>query len=336
MKFKRLPNGFGSITKLSGKLRRPFMARKRVNGKLIPVGYFTTRLEAYNFLLTYATENLPSEQTFKEVYELSCDERYGKGEMTDGRRHMNCAFNHCTELWDKKMVDVTIYDIERLRDSDLARTAKKRLKEMFAMMYDYSVRHDIVLKDTSKNAIWKTDRKTERIPVMLSHDEMETLIINQPDCESRDFSLMLMFTGMRPAELLDLKVENIDLKHRIAIGGKKTEKGRNRKIYLHSAIIPVIQKRLDKAPFNASERLFRSTYTQTMNDLAKKELPDLMERWQYRDFRHLFQTRARECGCDSKFISDQVGHTDGANITLSVYTHLSDEYCLKELEKLTF
>ena len=48
----RLPNGFGSVTKLSGRRRRPYTARK--NGQYL--GYFVTYAEGFAFLAAYKTD----------------------------------------------------------------------------------------------------------------------------------------------------------------------------------------------------------------------------------------------------------------------------------------
>ena len=42
----RLPNGFGSVYKLSGNRRPPFVVKKTIAGKQRPLGYFSTHDEA--------------------------------------------------------------------------------------------------------------------------------------------------------------------------------------------------------------------------------------------------------------------------------------------------
>ena len=80
--FKRLPNGFGSIRKLSGNRRKPYMVTSPVvmyNNTPIPgsvLGYFETWEEGYERLVLYKAnkewENRKTQEklyTFKEVYE---------------------------------------------------------------------------------------------------------------------------------------------------------------------------------------------------------------------------------------------------------------------------
>lgn len=86
----KLPNGFGSIYKLSGKRRRPWVAAKtfgwqfdeegqRIKQKRQVIGYFATRQEAMTALVQY-NENpydLDSNKiTFSEVYEKWSDKYF--------------------------------------------------------------------------------------------------------------------------------------------------------------------------------------------------------------------------------------------------------------------
>lgn len=49
----RKPNGYGSIKKLSGNRRRPYVFVVSVNGKQKPVEYFPTQFEAEIFAADY-------------------------------------------------------------------------------------------------------------------------------------------------------------------------------------------------------------------------------------------------------------------------------------------
>ena len=69
----RKPNGYGSIKKLSGKRRRPFVFVISENGKQKPVEYFTNQIDAEIFQADYnKTHNhhsLPGHQiTLEELY----------------------------------------------------------------------------------------------------------------------------------------------------------------------------------------------------------------------------------------------------------------------------
>ena len=70
----RKPNGYGSIKKLSGNRRRPYVFVVSVNGKQKPVEYFPTQLEAEIFAADYnRVRGKPSLTdhivTFAELYQ---------------------------------------------------------------------------------------------------------------------------------------------------------------------------------------------------------------------------------------------------------------------------
>ena len=49
----KLPNNYGSISKLSGNRRRPYMVRKSLAGKQLVIGYFETKEKALQALADY-------------------------------------------------------------------------------------------------------------------------------------------------------------------------------------------------------------------------------------------------------------------------------------------
>ena len=53
--------------------------------------------------------------------------------------------------------------------------------------------------------------------------------------------VILLNTGMRIGELLDIEIKNIHLEERYMIGGLKTEAGRDRVIPIHERIVPLIE-----------------------------------------------------------------------------------------------
>lgn len=65
------PNGYGTIKKLSGNRRRPFVFMISANGKQKAMGYFATKLEALAFQVDWNKSHdrhRLSKITFSELY----------------------------------------------------------------------------------------------------------------------------------------------------------------------------------------------------------------------------------------------------------------------------
>lgn len=64
----KLPNGYGTVYKLTGNRRRPWVVKKTIDGRQKPLGYFTTREEAFSFLVSVNRMTPEREVTFSAVY----------------------------------------------------------------------------------------------------------------------------------------------------------------------------------------------------------------------------------------------------------------------------
>lgn len=105
----RNPNGYGTVAKLSGNRRRPYIVKKVIgwNDKGHPiydiVGYTETR-EAGNMLLAEYNRNPwdvdRAKITMKELFELWKEKKAPKLGKSS-RSSLYSAFKYCSVLWDK-------------------------------------------------------------------------------------------------------------------------------------------------------------------------------------------------------------------------------------------
>ena len=70
-----------------------------------------------------------------------------------------------------------------------------------------------------------------------AEDEIQT-IWNHTDEGIAKLLLMYIYSGMRPIELLSIKMENVHLDERYIIGGVKTKAGKNRIIPIVDCVMP--------------------------------------------------------------------------------------------------
>lgn len=76
----------------------------------------------------------------------------------------------------------------------------------------------------------------------------------------------------------------------------------------------------------------RTTNTRTIASTIKRVLPD----HHVHELRHTYVSRYKECGVAGEVVSICVGHSLTGTITSTVYTHYSEEFQLREAEKVNY
>lgn len=155
----KLPNSYGSVYKLSGKRRNPWAARKTVGWKQIPekkksypiyqfVGYYSTRAEALQALAAFNEDPYDLHLdtiTFAEVYEKWSEIHYATIKNSNGYK---AAFKTCELIKDMKFVEIKLDHLQQVVDASGKNTPTlKTLKNLWSLMYDYAVIHEIVPPD---------------------------------------------------------------------------------------------------------------------------------------------------------------------------------------------
>ena len=144
------------------------------------------------------------------------------------------------------------------------------------------------------------------------------------DNAATDAILALLYFGMRQSELATMRVKDGKW---LQCETSKERLGQNvvlRKI----PFTPQVKKVL---PFIDFEKA-KNTNLNTISTRMKRLLP---ERHPH-ELRHTFISRCKECGVASEVVSIWAGHSLSGTITSTVYTHYSDEFQLKEAEKVIY
>lgn len=144
-------------------------------------------------------------------------------------------------------------------------------------------------------------------------------------------------TGMRPIEICELKVNDIDLEKKL-IYPNVHKHGNPRTIHFDEQLEARLRKHITEHKLNPTDKLFKTTprtygnnYREMRNNLAKKlNTPELTKIRLY-DFRHYFATALYEKTKDILLVSNQLGHKSLQ--TTTIYTHLlnfnEEEYTCK-------
>ena len=108
----KLPNGYGSVVKLSGKRRKPYMVRKTTGYRIDPVkekkiaeyiiiGYARTKSEGLEMLADYnhnPYDTKAAKMTFSEVYEEWSKKKYPTVSESNVKGY-TASYKACTLLY---------------------------------------------------------------------------------------------------------------------------------------------------------------------------------------------------------------------------------------------
>ena len=356
----KLPNGYGTIYKMSGKRSKPYRAMKTDKWILDPVtgkskqirftiGYYQSREDAMIALANY-NENpydiKADSITFSEVYEKWSENYFPTLSNPSSVRTVTAAYAYCNGLYDMRMKDIKVSHLEgTILNAQVGDSTKSRMKSLFNMMYKYAVAHDIVEKDYASvmfangNRIMRS-RTKEVIP--FSQEEIFLLWDNLDNIAFADMILIGIYSGWRPQELAILKVADIDIKVGTMLGGLKTDAGKNRIVPIHPLIRPLIENRIKEATAMQSEFLFNDANgqqgTYMTYDKYRKRFEKVMKYLKLthrpHETRHTFITKAKACNVDEYILKLIVGHAID-DITEKVYTHRTIDQLRAEMEKIT-
>lgn len=355
----KLPNGYGTIYKMSGKRSKPFRAMKTdkwiidtATGKSkqlrYTIGYYATREEAMIALANYNANPYDikiDSITFADVYEKWSADYFPTLSNPSSARTVKAAYAYCNGLYDMRMKDIRVSHLEgTILNADVGNSTKSRIKSLFNMMYKYSIAHDIVEKDYASVMFANGNPiKRERTKDVIPFTQEEILLLwDNLNIAFADMILIGIYTGWRPQELAILKMSDIDLETNTMLGGLKTDAGKNRIVPIHSLIRPLIENRIEEATALHSDYLFNDVNgqqgTYMTYDKYRKRFEKVMNRLNMKhrphETRHTFITKAKECNIDEYILKLIVGHTID-DITEKVYTHRTIEQLKAEMEKIT-
>lgn len=254
----RHENGFGSIICLdrTGKKRRkPWAVRITVgwnDGKQQRkyLGYYKTQQEALIALAEYHKSGVNldmSNKTLAEIYEIFMERVKQKNLSRGVMNTHNMAYKRLGELANKQMKEVKKAHLQAWLDGiDLKPGSKKQLRSSMVQVFDYAFSNDIVNKNYAKGL--EIQEKVEKTGAIFTNEQVKTLWEHK-DNQTIQYILILIYTGLRISELLEIHKDNIHLDENYMVGGMKTKAGTNRIIPIHQAIKPFIEASLKEGNY---------------------------------------------------------------------------------------
>lgn len=338
----RNPNGFGTVVNLGKKRRRPYGVRITSGWtddgkqKFKYISYHEKKTEAILALAEFNKNpyDLDSARiTFKEIYEKWSEVEYRT--LSDSSvKGYKSVFKHCSGIHDKVFKELKKTHLQGVIDEIEAPSSAELCKFLFMKLYKFGLENDIVEKDYSKFVkLPKKPAVKKKVP--FTQEEIDLLWKNINYIKYADFTLILLYTGMRIGELLDIKKEDIHLEDRYMIGGKKTEAGINRIIPLHKRIVPLIEKRMNESPNEwlfINKRGAKLQYSPFMKYHWSNLMQDLHAEHTPHDTRHTFISEMNRLNINTITVKRIVGHSN-ADVTEG-YTHKYISELLEAVDKL--
>lgn len=344
-------NGYGSVYKLSGNRRKPYVAMVTVktvydeeNDKYVlkrkPLGYYSSQQEAKKALVMYNDSPCDIEKidiTVEDIWNSIKSDLESKISKSRFDGYI-AAFGYLEPIHKMKIKEVKTNHLQKIiNNCDKRSSTKQNIKTLMSRIFEYAMKNDLVTKDYSEYVEFKKDAVQIK-RVLFTSEEVQILWKNAGKWEC-DLFLVLLYTGMRVNEFLASKSDCIDLDNKFIVLPRNIVKNDSsaRTVPIHDDILPILErfKSYGSEWIAAKPNKVHIEYKNFMDRDLQKITELLGARHTPHDARHTFITRARECGCNNLVIQRIVGHSPDT-ITEKVYTHLEMQELLEEVNKINY
>ena len=326
------PNGYGTVAKLSGKRRRPYVVRKTTgwNGDkqlVAAIGYFATREEAMLALAKYNSSPYDIDTrkiTFQELFErwlkrTKEQQRLAKSTIAG----LQSAYKYCAPIYSISYSALRAHMMQDCIDAcPKGYGTKSMIKKLLHQLDKYALELDIVNKSYSC-LLTTTPYIPEKEKRVFTGPEVAKLWDNL-DIPWVDSILIYLYTGWRFTELLMMKLTDISLVAQTMSGGVKTKAGKGRVVPIHSSIYPLVEARCKSASTHflehngrpISETQYRRRWVGIMQIIGANHT--------IHETRHTFRSWLDRAGANIACVNKIMGHTC-SDIGLQTYTHKTIE-----------
>lgn len=269
------------------------------------------------------------QKTFEEIYQEYYPWKFQKPhdhkeKKTTMEYSMRAAYKNCESIHGRSFRSLTANDLQEVVDNcPKKHSSLELIIVLFHQMYAYAEANDLVDKDYSKFVkINKTDDDEHGEP--FSGSDLK-ILWNHQDNETVEMLLIMCYSGFRISAYLEMKT---DLEEEYFRGGVKTAAGKDRIVPIHSAILPLVRRRLDRhgtyLPNSASN--FRNDMYATLKSLGiKKHTPH--------DCRHTFSMLCDKYGVNENDKKTMLGHAF-SDVTNKVYRHRELDALREQIERI--
>lgn len=336
-KYKRLPNGTGSIKVLKGNLRKPYAAYlpvKEYKESGTPVqpkaiGYYATRTEALQALMEW--HNHPynvegSQMTLKQVGDMYLTRKHSKEIAENTIKSDTYCFKHLAPLYDVKINTIVAKDIQDWIDGlSLKKDYKIQILSVMHQIMSFALENDYIRKDYSQ-FVTVDDKDDSNPGIPFTEDELKILWEHRYDNETMSMINVMIYTGFRRAAYRNMEYNTDEWYMQ---GGVKNDQSKGRIVPIHPEIKDLIPTMIK---YNPPISTFKDRYDANLkrlgipNGINKK---GEIQKHRPHDTRHTFSWLCDHYKMDEISKHMLMGHILGKDVEANTYGHRT----FKELQE---
>ena len=239
----------------------------------------------------------------------------------DAYRRDLSAFAEGCEVVNAKRADINAF-VRRLRESGCAPSSVTRKIASLRGFFKWLCANDHC--KTNPALTLEQPKLPKRLPKVLSPAEIDAILNRDTDAYHKVILELLYGCGLRVSELVELRVNNIDLQGRYL---RCTGKGSKERIVpLGAKAVAAVKEYLALCP--AQGKLLGNATRQEVYTFIRAQGQKINKHISPHTLRHSFATHLLENGADLRVVQELLGHSDVA--TTQLYTHVSKKR-LKEV-----
>lgn len=267
--------------------------------------------------------------TFKEVYEDFFADKFYEGHHYSRSTvyASQMAFRHCKSLHDRVFSTISAKDLQDNLDAcPLKHASLELILQLYHSLYHFADGRGWCEKDYSKFvSIKKEDDDEHGVP--FTEGELQMLWTHNAD-PIVELLLIMCYSGHRISEC---KAAEVDLDEKCFRGGVKTKAGKSRIVPIHSAILPLVERRIarDGELLHGAISEYRKHFKKTLTRLGILGDPEHTPQ----DCRHTFSMLCERYKVSENDRKRMMGHSF-TDVTNRVYGHRDLNDLRSEIEKI--
>jgi site-specific recombinase XerD len=344
--FKR-PNGQGTCFKMSGNRRKPWAAR-------VTSGWAEDSRQLFDYIGFYDTEQECNEaldaHRFSPIVpkvDITLDELYDEWSAVkypyisrQTADNYRAAWKYFKQYKQAPVKDIRTAHLQGVVDqcykTGMSESTVKKAKVLCVLLFNYAAENNIIDKNYAEFVDVRKFKFDKAEKERFSDLEIKKLIAAAASDEWAGTVLIMIYSGMRIAEMLGLTRFNVDTAAGVITGGVKTDAGRNRVIPIHPKTIGYITHWYNKG---GQALICKEEGRQISTDFYRRKYyyPALeaagVRLLTPHACRHTFGSLMAAAGVDTVSIQKIIGHADYST-TANIYTHIEVEKLREAINKI--